>query len=134
MATDRIADALTRVRNGQMANHQTVRIPHSNAVESVLQLMKREGYVGDVDVETDPQVKAKKELVVELLYRKSGLPRIKHIKKISRPGLRIFSKAPEKPQVRSGLGLQIISTSKGVLSDRDAIEKKTGGEVIAELW
>lgn len=134
MANDRIADALTRIRNATMAHHETVTIPHSALVEGIVTLMKDEGYLEFVEVQTNPKSPQKKNLSVGLKYKKDGDAQFKHLQRVSRPGMRVYTKTPEKLSVRSGLGIQILSTSKGIISDRQAIERRLGGEVLAEIW
>ncbi|PIR22973.1 MAG: 30S ribosomal protein S8 [Deltaproteobacteria bacterium CG11_big_fil_rev_8_21_14_0_20_45_16] len=134
MIQDSIADCLTRVRNASMADKDQVSVAHSKIKEEVLQILKREGFLGSVEVVQDTKSPNKKTLVATIKYRKSGKPRLEHIKRVSKPGLRVYSQAPKKLSVRSGLGLQILTTSKGIMTDREAMEKKLGGEVICELW
>jgi len=134
MITDSVADCLTRLRNATLASQDEVRIPHSKLKENILNILKREGYLLSVEVHADSDQPAKKEIVAGIRYKKSGKPQLQHIKKISRPGRRIYSGTPLKLSARSGLGIQIFSTSKGILTDREAMDKKVGGELIAEVW
>jgi small subunit ribosomal protein S8 len=124
--TDPISDMLTRIRNGQKARKVSVSMPASNAKEAVAKVLKDEGYVTDYSVAGEG---ASKELSVELKYFE-GVPVIEHIQRASRPGLRIYRGKEGLPQVLGGLGVAIVSTSAGVMSDREAREKGIGGEVI----
>lgn len=129
--TDPIADFFARIRNAGNAGHDLVRVGHSQMKESIAHILKQEGFVSDVEVEKDGN---RKNLVVHLRYEQGGKPMIHHLRRISKPGQRVYSRAPSKPNVRSGLGFHILSTSKGVMTDREAMEKKVGGELIAEIW
>jgi small subunit ribosomal protein S8 len=124
--TDPISDMLTRIRNGQKARKVSVSMPASSAKEAVASVLKDEGYITDYSVAGDG---AEKELNVELKYFE-GTPVIESIKRASRPGLRIYRDKDSLPQVLGGLGVAIVSTSAGVMSDRKAREKGIGGEVI----
>jgi small subunit ribosomal protein S8 len=124
--TDPIADMLTRIRNGQKARKVTVTMPASTAKEAVAKVLKDEGYI--VGYATDG-VGSKKELSVELKYF-NGVPVIETIQRSSRPGLRIYRGKEDLPKVLGGLGVAIVSTSAGVMSDRQAREKGVGGEVL----
>jgi small subunit ribosomal protein S8 len=124
--TDPISDMLTRIRNGQKARKVSVSMPASNAKEAVARVLKDEGYITDYSVSGEG---ASKELSVELKYFE-GVPVIEKIQRTSRPGLRIYRGKEELPRVLGGLGVAIVSTSAGVMSDREAREKGIGGEVI----
>jgi small subunit ribosomal protein S8 len=124
--TDPISDMLTRIRNGQKARKVSVSMPASKAKEAVARVLKDEGYIADYTVAGDG---ATKELSVELKYFE-GAPVIERIQRASRPGLRIYRGKEELPKVLGGLGVAIVSTSAGVMSDREAREKGIGGEVI----
>lgn len=124
--TDPIADMLTRIRNGQKARKVSVSMPASTAKEAVARVLKDEGYI--VDFGTDGEG-AKKQLNVELKYF-NGVPVIEKIQRASRPGLRIYRGKEDLPKVLGGLGVAIVSTSAGVMSDRQAREKGVGGEVL----
>ncbi len=125
--SDPIADMLTRIRNGQSVNKESVRIPSSNLKRAIASVLKDEGYIKDVSVE---EVDGKAYMVVELKYYQ-GQPVIEWIKRVSRPGLRVYKGKDELPNVRGGLGIAIISTSKGVMTDRAARASGYGGEVLA---
>ncbi len=127
--SDPIADMLTRIRNGQSADKASVVMPFSKFKESIAKVLKDEGYIKDYSVEGEG---VKKHLSIELKYY-MGKPVIDKIRKVSRPGLRIYKSAEELPQVIGGLGIAIISTSKGVMTDRTARENGQGGEVICTV-
>jgi len=124
--TDPISDMLTRIRNGQKARKVSVSMPASKAKEAVASVLKDEGYITGFSVEGEG---ATKELSVELKYFE-GVPVIERIQRASRPGLRIYRGKESLPKVLGGLGVAIVSTSAGVMSDRQAREKGIGGEVI----
>ncbi len=125
--SDPIADMLTRIRNGQAVNKESVRIPSSNLKKAIASVLKDEGYIKDVSFE---EVDGKPFMVIELKYYQ-GQPVIEWIKRVSRPGLRVYKGKDELPNVRGGLGIAIISTSKGVMTDRAARASGYGGEVLA---
>ncbi|MES9969465.1 MAG: 30S ribosomal protein S8 [Candidatus Thiodiazotropha sp.] len=125
--SDPIADMLTRIRNGQAAKKTTVELPSSKLKLSIANLLKDEGFLQEVSINSEAK---KPTLVLELRYYQ-GRPVIDLIKRISRPGLRVYKGKNDLPKVRGGLGVAIISTSKGVMSDRAARETGQGGEVIA---
>ena len=127
--SDPIADMLTRIRNGQSAEKVSVSMPTSKFKVSIANVLKDEGYITDYRLEGEG---AKQNLVIDLKYY-MGEPVIDKIKKISRPGLRIYKSAEELPQVIGGMGIAIISTSKGVMTDRTARENGQGGEVICTV-
>lgn len=125
--SDPVADMLTRIRNGQSAGKQSVVMPASKLKASIAQLLKDEGYIADfAKVEVD----GKPAMEVSLKYFQ-GAPVIEMVKRVSRPGLRIYKNRDELPSVRGGLGIAIISTSKGIMTDRAARKQGVGGEVIA---
>ena len=124
--TDPISDMLTRIRNGQKARKVSVSMPASKAKEAVARVLKDEGYIADYSVSGDG---ATKEMSIELKYFE-GAPVIERIQRASRPGLRIYRRKEDLPKVLGGLGVAIVSTSAGVMSDREAREKGIGGEVI----
>jgi small subunit ribosomal protein S8 len=126
---DTLADMFTRIRNGHMAEKQAVSMPSSKVKVSIAQVLKDEGYITEFSVEGD----VKPVLNVELKYFE-GKPVIEEIKRVSRPGLRIYKNANELPQVSNGLGVAIISTSKGVMADRAARSAGVGGEVICTVF
>ncbi len=131
MNTDPIADMLTRVRNANNAGKSTVNIPASNIKLGLAEILKEEGFVNDVKmIERYPQ----NDIRVYLKYGEDDEKVITGIKRISKPGLRVYVKKDEIPQVLGGLGLAILSTSNGVLSDKMAREKGVGGEVLCYVW
>ena len=125
---DPIADMLTRVRNAQKANKVSVEMPASNQKANIAAVLKEEGYISDFKVSDD----ALRKLVIELKYYQ-GKPVIETIKRISKPGLRIFKSKDQLPSINGGLGIAIISTSKGVMTDRQARAAGFGGEVICSV-
>ncbi len=127
--SDPIADMLTRIRNGQSADKVSVSMPLSKYKKTIAEVLKQEGYVSDWRVEGEG---VKQQLVVDLKYY-MGKPVIEKITKISRPGLRIYKSAEELPRVIGGMGIAIISTSKGMMTDRTARENGQGGEVICTV-
>ena len=124
--TDPIADMLTRIRNGQKARKVSVTMPSSNVKVAVAKVLKDEGYVTDYGTETDG---TKTELTVDLKYFE-GVPVIEMVQRVSKPGLRIYRGKEDFPKVLGGLGVAIVSTSAGVMSDRQAREKGIGGEIL----
>ena len=124
--TDPIADMLTRIRNGQTARKLSVSMPSSGAKAAVAKVLQDEGYITGFSIEGDG---AKKELAIELKYFE-GTPVIEQVRRVSKPGLRIYRGKDELPKVLGGLGVAIVSTSAGVMSDRQAREKGIGGEVL----
>ena len=124
--TDPIADMLTRIRNGQKARKVSVSMPSSNAKVAVASVLKDEGYITGFSTESEG---AKAELTVELKYYE-GSPVIENIQRVSKPGLRVYRGTGELPKVLGGLGVAIVSTSAGVMSDRQAREQGIGGEVL----
>ena len=127
--SDPIADMLTRIRNGQIRGKVTISMPSSNQKLAIANLLKEEGYLADVAVEANG---VKPVLVIKLKYYR-GKPVIEHIRRISRPGLRIYRGKDELPAVRGGLGVAIVSTSQGLMSDRAARKAGFGGEIIATV-
>lgn len=124
--TDPIADLLTRIRNGQSSNKATVSIPSSKQKKAILDVLKNEGYVAGFQ---EVQEGAHKNLIVELKYFQ-GRPVIEQIKRVSRPGLRSYKAKDELPKVLGGLGIAIVTTSKGVMTDREARAQGQGGEIL----
>lgn len=127
--TDPIADMLTRVRNAQQAHHETVDIPSSKMKESIAQILKEEGFICDYKISGD----VKKVITVTLKYA-GNTKVISGIKRVSKPGLRVFADAEKLPRVLNGLGIAIISTSQGLMTDKNARTKHIGGEVVAYVW
>ena len=130
MITDPIADMLTRIRNANQMKHATVSMPASKVKAEILRVLKAEGYISDYVVKEEDN---KKFIEVTLKYVNKQRV-IQGIKRISKPGLRVYAKANELPRVLNGLGVAIVSTSSGVMTDKEARAKKLGGEVIAFVW
>ena len=129
--TDPIADMLTRIRNANTVGHETVEIPASKMKKAIAEILKEEGYITDFDViEDDKQGMIK----VTMKYGANNERVISGIKKISKPGLKVYAKANDVPKVLGGLGIAIISTSKGIVSDKEARKLGVGGEVICYVW
>lgn len=129
--TDPIADMLTRIRNGAKARHDQVSMPWSRVKEDVGRVLREQGFVRDVSVSGEV---AKRTLTVRLSYTDAGESAITGIRRVSRPGMRVYSHSAEVPSVRGGLGVSIVSTPQGLLVDRDARKRKVGGEIICEVW
>lgn len=129
--TDPIADFLTRLRNANTAYHDEVKLPHSKIKANIAEILKQEGYIADYTVE---DAKVGKTLSLELKYGPSRERSIAGVRRVSKPGLRVYAKSTNLPQVLGGLGVAIISTSQGLLTDRQATEKGVGGEVLAYVW
>ncbi len=129
--TDTIADLLTRIRNAQAAKHDTVEVPASNMKKAICQILVDEGYVRHYSVKEDGKQGV---ITISLKYAEGRQPVIKGLKRVSKPGLRIYSSAEELPKVMKGLGVSIVSTSKGVMTDRAARQQNVGGEVLAFIW
>jgi small subunit ribosomal protein S8 len=131
MMTDPIADLLTRIRNACSGRRDQISLPHSRTKEAIVRLLADEGYLRDVEVTGEGAAKA---IVVHIRYGDGGDPVLSGIRRISRPGLRRYSSSSEAPRVRAGLGVSILSTPLGLLSDREARRRNVGGEVICEVW
>ncbi len=129
--TDPIADLLTRIRNALSAKHDTVTVPASNMKKAICQILVDEGYIKSFTVEEDGKQGI---ITINLKYAQGKEAVIKGLKRVSKPGLRIYSNAEELPKVMKGLGIAIISTSKGVMTDREARKQNVGGEVLAFIW
>ena len=129
--TDPIADMITRIRNAQMRTLNTVSIPNSKFRAKILDVLKEEGYISDYKTSTDK--KNKIFLLVDLKYY-NGSPVIKEIRRISKPGRRIYTRADSIPKIQSGLGIAIVSTSMGIMSDNDARLKNIGGAIICKVF
>ena len=129
--TDPIADLLTRIRNANAAKHETVSIPASNMKKAICQILLDEGYIKDMKVEEDG---LQGNIVVTLKYGENKTRIIQGLKRISKPGLRIYAGVEDMPRVRKGLGTAIVSTSKGVMTDKQARKLGVGGEVLAYVW
>lgn len=129
--TDPIADMLTRIRNAQAAGHEEASMPYSRLKEAVAGVLKEEGYVADFRTSGTGVTKT---LRIALRYTEAGVPVVSGLKRVSRPGRRAYFGASEIPRVLDGLGICILSTSHGVISDRQARRQKVGGEVLCDVW
>jgi small subunit ribosomal protein S8 len=132
--TDPIADMLTRVRNANHAYHDSVSIPYSTIKSRIAEILVQEGYVAGWHVDEPAEGAVGKTLVVELKYGPNRERTIAGVRRISKPGLRVYAKATNLPRVLGGLGVAIISTSTGLLTDRQAAKRRVGGEVLAYVW
>jgi small subunit ribosomal protein S8 len=132
--TDPIADMLTRLRNANQAYHDKVSMPYSKIKANIAEVLKAEGYVATWVVEEPADESVGKTLVVELKYGPHRERSLAGIRRVSKPGLRVYAKAQEMPRVLGGLGIAIISTSHGLLTDRQARKRNVGGEVLAWVW
>ena len=129
--TDPIADILTRIRNANTVKHETVDVPASNIKKEIVRILLEEGFVRGYDVIEDE----KQGIIrIQLKYGQAGEKVIQGIKRISKPGMRVYTNAHEIPKVLNGLGIAIISTSKGILTDKQARKENVGGEVICYVW
>ncbi|MDO4627570.1 MAG: 30S ribosomal protein S8 [Planctomycetia bacterium] len=131
MMTDPIADMLTRIRNSVRVEKQFVDLPYSNLKKNIAEVMKREGYIWDYQIMEAQPVNI---IRIQLKYGPNGERVIRHIKRVSKPGCRVYSSAEDLKPVLNGLGIYVVSTSKGLLSDREAKAQKYGGEIICEIW
>lgn len=131
LVTDPIADMLTRIRNAQIAKHDTVVIPASNMKKSIAKILLAEGYIRSMDLANDG---VQGSIRIGLKYVEGKQNVIAGLKRISRPGLRVYAPSDSLPKVLGGLGVALISTSQGVMTDKQAREKKVGGEVLAYIW
>jgi small subunit ribosomal protein S8 len=131
--TDPIADMLARLRNANQAYHDRVAMPYSKIKANIAEVLKAEGYIAAWTVE-DPDDVVGKRLVVELKYGPNRERSLSGIRRVSKPGLRVYAKSQELPRVLGGLGVAIISTSQGLLTDRQARKRRVGGEVLAYVW
>lgn len=129
--TDPIADMLTRIRNANMVRHEKLEVPASNMKKEIAEILKREGFVRDVEYIED-----NKQGIIRIFLKYGGNNErvITGLKRISKPGLRVYAKSNEVPRVLNGLGIALVSTSNGVLSDKEARAKQVGGEVLAYVW
>jgi small subunit ribosomal protein S8 len=133
--TDPIADMLTRVRNANSAYHDSVQMPHSKIKSHIAEILQQEGYISGwrvVDVEREGTTF--RDLIIELKYGPNRERSIAGVRRVSKPGLRVYAKSTGLPRVLGGLGVAIISTSSGLLTDRQAAKRRVGGEVLAYVW
>jgi len=131
--TDPIADMLTRVRNANIAFHDDVRMPSSKLKEALARILEREGYITGWSVEDDP-TRPGKRLTIKMKYTSDRQRTISGLKRVSRPGLRVYSKADAVPRVLGGMGISVLSTNQGLMTDREARQKRVGGEVLCQVW
>lgn len=129
--TDPIADMLTRIRNANQMKHKTVDVPASKLKAEILTVLKQEGYINDYQLVKDG---IQGTLKVTLKYLQNEERAVRGLKKISKPGLRVYAKTDDLPRVLNGLGIAIVSTSQGIMTDREARSKQIGGEVLAYVW
>ncbi|MGG5254619.1 30S ribosomal protein S8 [Neobacillus sp. SM06] len=129
--TDPIADMLTRIRNANMVRHEKLEVPASNIKKEIAEILKREGFIRDVEYIED-----NKQGVIRIFlkYGANNQRVITGLKRISKPGLRVYAKSNEVPRVLNGLGIALVSTSNGILTDKEARAKQVGGEVLAYVW
>jgi len=129
--SDPIADMLTRIRNANMVRHEKLELPASNIKTQIADILKREGFIRDYEV-----IKDDKQGVLRMFLKYGAEDErvITGLKRISKPGLRVYAKADELPRVLNGLGIAVVSTSKGILTDKEAREQAIGGEVLAYVW
>ena len=131
--TDPIADMLTRLRNANVAFHDDVVMPSSKLKEALALILQREGYITGFQVEADPS-RPGKRLTIRMKYSTDRRRTISGLKRVSRPGLRVYTKAEGVPRVLGGMGIAILSTNQGLLTDREARERRVGGEVLCQVW
>ena len=132
--TDPIADMLTRLRNANQAYHDKVTMPYSKIKANIAEVLKAEGYIASWSAEEPEEGAVGKRLVVELKYGQNRERSLAGIKRVSKPGLRVYAKSDELPRVLGGLGVAIISTSSGLMTDKQAGKRGVGGEVLAYVW
>jgi small subunit ribosomal protein S8 len=131
--TDPIADMLTRIRNANIAMHDEVRMPSSKQKEALAQVLKREGYIVDFHVADDPRTPGRL-LSIDMKYSPERRRVISGLRRVSKPGLRVYRKHDELERVLGGLGVAVLSTSKGLMTDREARRQRVGGEVLCHVW
>ena len=132
--TDPIADMLTRLRNANQAYHDRVAMPYSKIKANIAEVLKAEGYVAAWAVQDPEEGKVGRTLIVDLKYGPNRERSLAGIRRVSKPGLRVYAKAQEMPRVLGGLGIAIISTSNGLLTDRQARKRNVGGEILCYVW
>jgi small subunit ribosomal protein S8 len=131
--TDPIADMLTRIRNGNVAMQDSVRMPSSKLKESLAGILKREGYIEDFNVREEPG-RPGRVLEIRMKYSPERERTISGLRRVSKPGLRVYTTADRLPRVLGGLGVAVLSTSQGLMTDREAHRRKVGGEVLCYVW
>ncbi len=131
-ANDTIADMLTRIRNANLARHQTTQVPATKMTRSIAKVLREEGFIADFEEAGEGVTR---NLVISLKYKgKNRQPLINTLKRVSKPGLRVYSNKKELPRVLGGIGIAIISTSSGIMTDREARRQNLGGEVLCYVW
>ena len=133
-SSDPVGDMIAMIKNAQHRRHRRMALPHSRLKEGVAEVLKKEGYITDVKVVADDKKAFLKSLHVFLKYGEDGRGVITEIKRVSKPGCRIFRGLGELPRIQDGLGISVLSTSKGILSDRQARKERVGGELICKVW
>lgn len=133
MLTDPIADMLARIRNAANAHHEVARIPASKMKLAIGQILKQEGYIADLRLEEAEKAKDS-ALVVALKYGQDRSTAFRGMRRVSKPGRRVYARHDELPRVLSGLGISIISTSRGLMTDQEARKRRVGGEILCEVW
>jgi small subunit ribosomal protein S8 len=131
--TDPIADMLTRIRNANVAMHETVKMPSSKVKEALAAILQREGYIDGFNVQDDPG-RPGRTLEITMKYTPERARTISGIKRVSKPGLRVYTKSDRLPRVLGGLGVAVLSTSQGLMTDREARKRKMGGEILCFVW
>ena len=131
--TDPVADMLTRLRNGNVAYHDQVRMPSSKLKVALAAVLKREGYIADFTVADDP-TRPGQVLTIDMKYSPERERTISGIRRVSKPGLRIYRQADRLPRVLGGLGVAVLSTSQGLMTDREARQRRVGGEILCYVW
>jgi small subunit ribosomal protein S8 len=131
--TDPIADMLTRIRNGNVAMHDEIVMPSSKLKEALAAILVREGYISSYRVDGDPGHPGRK-LVIQMKYTPERRRTITGIKRVSKPGLRVYTGANDVPRVLGGMGVSILSTNQGLLTDKEARERRVGGEILCQVW
>jgi len=133
MMTDPIADMLTRLRNANTAFHDDVAMPSSKLKEALARILEQEGYITGFDV-SDDSTRPGRQLTITLKYTPDRKRTISGIRRISKPGLRVYSKATDVPRVLGGMGISVLSTNQGLMTDREARKRRVGGEILCQVW
>ena len=133
MMTDPIADMLTRLRNANTAFHDDVAMPSSKLKEALARILEQEGYITGFDV-SDDSTRPGRQLTITLKYTPDRKRTISGVRRISKPGLRVYSKATDVPRVLGGMGISVLSTNQGLMTDREARKRRVGGEVLCQVW
>lgn len=132
--TDPIADMLTRLRNANVAMHDDVKMPSSKLKAALAEVLQKEGYIGGFRVEDRPGDAPGKVLSIDMKYSPERERVISGLERVSRPGLRVYSQSSEVPRVLGGLGISVLSTSQGLMTDREARKRRVGGEILCRVW